>query len=242
MVKNKPQSSQRTQREKKFSGNCRKIEVIVEKGQDMDTTKILVVDDEPDIELLIQQKFAKQLKSKEIEFVFASNGAEALKALYQDQEIHVILTDINMPEMDGLTLLSHLQDFNRIFKSVIISAYGDMSNIRKAMDRGAIDFITKPIDFKDLEATIFNAIEQCLTLKKAMEAQKIHSDLEKELAIASNIQQSVVPHHFDPFPGNKTFEIYGTMIPAKQVGGDFFDFFPLDETRLGFVIAEIIVP
>jgi sigma-B regulation protein RsbU (phosphoserine phosphatase) len=205
----------------------------------MATTKILVVDDEPDIELLIQQKFAKQLKTKEIEFVFASNGSEALKALYQDPEIHVILTDINMPEMDGLVLLSHLQDLNRIFKAVIISAYGDMSNIRKAMTRGATDFITKPIDFKDLEVTIFNAIEQCITLKKSLEAQKLLSDLEKELEIASNIQQSVIPHHFDPFPSNHTFEIYGTMIPAKQIGGDFFDFFPLDQNRLGFVIADV---
>ena len=193
----------------------------------MATTKILVVDDEPDIELLIQQKFAKQLKTKEIEFVFASNGSEALKALYQDPEIHVILTDINMPEMDGLVLLSHLQDLNRIFKAVIISAYGDMSNIRKAMTRGATDFITKPIDFKDLEVTIFNAIEQCITLKKSLEAQKLLSDLEKELEIASNIQQSVIPHHFDPFPSNHTFEIYGTMIPAKQIGGISLIFFLL---------------
>lgn len=205
----------------------------------MATTKILVVDDEPDVELLIQQKFAKQLKAKEIEFVFASNGTEALKVLYQDPEIHVILTDINMPEMDGLVLLSHLQDLNRIYKAVIISAYGDISNIRKAMSRGASDFITKPIDFKDLEVTIFNAIEQCLTLNKAMEAQKTLTDLEKELTIASNIQKSVIPHHFDPFPGNKSFEIYGTMVPATHIGGDFFDFFPLDDSRLAFFIADV---
>jgi sigma-B regulation protein RsbU (phosphoserine phosphatase) len=205
----------------------------------MNTTKILVVDDEPDIELLIRQKFAKQLKSKEIEFIFASNGTEALKALYQDQEIHIILTDINMPEMDGLALLSHLPDLHRIFKTVIISAYGDMSNIRKAMNRGASDFITKPINFGDLEVTIFNAVEQCMTLQKAMEAQKTLLQLERELVIANSIQQSIIPHHFNPFPNVRTFEIYGNMIPATQVGGDFFDFFPLDQERLGFVIGDV---
>lgn len=202
-------------------------------------TKILVVDDEPDIELLIKQKFAKYLKSKELEFIFATNGFEALKTLHQDQDINIILTDINMPEMDGLSLLSHLPELRRVFKAVIISAYGDMTNIRKAMNRGACDFITKPIDFKDLEITIFNAIEQYLTLKRAMEAQSLLSDLEKELTIARGIQQSTIPHNFKPFPDINTFEILGTTIPARQVGGDFFDFFPLDNERLGFVIADV---
>jgi sigma-B regulation protein RsbU (phosphoserine phosphatase) len=206
---------------------------------DEQMTKILVVDDEPDVELLIRQKFAKQLKSKELEFIFASNGSDALKTLHQDKDINIILTDINMPEMDGLVLLSHLPELKRIFKAVIISAYGDMSNIRKAMNRGACDFITKPIDFKDLEITIFNAIEQYLTLKRAMEAQSMLSDLEKELTIAHNIQQSIIPHHFKPFMNNHNFDILGTMIPAKQVGGDFFDFFSIGLDRLGFVIADV---
>jgi sigma-B regulation protein RsbU (phosphoserine phosphatase) len=200
--------------------------------------KILVVDDEPDVELLIRQKFAKQLKSKELEFIFASNGTEALKALHLDKEINVILTDINMPEMDGLVLLSHLPELKRIFKAIIISAYGDLHNIRKAMNRGACDFITKPIDFKDLEITIFNAIEQCLTLKKAVEDQETLSDLEKELAIAYNIQQSIIPHQL-PFPEDTSFEIAGKMVPAKHVGGDFYDYFKLDSEHLGFLIADV---
>lgn len=202
-------------------------------------TKILVVDDEPDIELLIKQKFSKYLKSKELEFIFASNGFEALKALHQNQDINIIVTDINMPEMDGLALLSHLPELKRIFKAIIISAYGDMSNIRKAMNRGACDFITKPIDFKDLEITIFNAIEQCITLKKALEAQTVLTDLEKELTIARNIQQAIIPHNFQPFPHQDKIEILGTMISAKQVGGDFFDFFPMNDHHLGFVIADV---
>lgn len=202
-------------------------------------TKILVVDDEPDLEILMKQKFSKYLKTKELEFIFASNGSEALKTLHQDKDINIILTDINMPEMDGLALLSHLPELKRIFKAVIISAYGDMSNIRKAMNKGACDFITKPIDFKDLEITIFNAIEQYLTLKKASEAQIQLVDLEKELSIAHNIQQAIIPHHFKPFTQSSSFEILGATIPAKQVGGDFFDFFPLDQTRLGFVIADV---
>lgn len=202
-------------------------------------TKILVVDDEEDVELLIRQKFAKHLKTKELEFIFASNGIDALKTLFQNQDVNIILTDINMPEMDGLTLLSHLPELKRIFKAIIISAYGDMSNIRKAMNRGACDFITKPIDFNDLEITIFNAIDQYNSMKRAMEAESKLSDLEKELLIAYKIQQAIIPHNFVPFPNNNRLEIVGKMIPKKEVGGDFFDFFPLDENRLAFVMADV---
>jgi YesN/AraC family two-component response regulator len=116
--------------------------------------KILVVDDELDLELLIRQKFRRQIRDREFEFVFARNGVEALKALHADAQIDLVLADINMPEMDGLTLLEKLDDLNPALRAVIISAYGDMANIRAAMNRGAYDFITKPIDFHDLEITI----------------------------------------------------------------------------------------
>ena len=202
-------------------------------------TKILVVDDEEDVELLIRQKFSKQLKSKELEFIFASNGIEALQTLFKDPEINIILADINMPEMDGLTLLSHLPELKRIFKAIIISAYGDMSNIRKAMNNGACDFITKPIDFKDLEITITNAIEQYTSSQRALEAENRLSDIERELHIAYTIQQSIIPHEFSPFPDNSNFSLLGKMIPAKEVGGDFFDFFRLNDKELGFIIADV---
>lgn len=205
----------------------------------MTATKILVVDDEPDIEELIKQRFAKQVRSHEMDFVFASDGAKALKTLYHDEQIHVVLTDINMPEMDGLALLSHLQGFDRILKTVIISAYGDMSNIRKAMNCGAADFITKPIDFKELETTIVHAVEQCSSLEKTLEGEREFLRLEKEWAIARDMQESVIPRRFDPLPGMSSLDIYGTVLPAPIPGGDFIDFFSLDAHHLGLVIADI---
>ena len=111
--------------------------------------KILVVDDEPDLELLVRQKFRRHIRDKEFEFIFARHGGEALEHLQADPDIELVLTDINMPVMDGLTLLAQLGDLNPYLKAVIISAYGDMENIRTAMNLGAFDFLTKPIDTRE---------------------------------------------------------------------------------------------
>lgn len=201
--------------------------------------KILIVDDEPLLKSIITQKFKQQIKDNELIFIFAANGLDALKKLNEDREIGIVLTDINMPEMDGLTLLSHLVNQNRFYRTVVVSAYSDMANIRTAMNRGASDFITKPINLNDLEITVNKTIEQYEGIKKGMMAQKQVIEMQNELKIASQIQQAFIPHTFDPFPGNKNIEVLGEMLPAQEVGGDFFDFFPIDDEKLGFVIADV---
>src|SRR5436190_23680236 len=116
--------------------------------------KILVVDDGPELEQMVRLKFRKQIKQNEVECVFAKNGQEALDKLVEDSSIDLVMSDINMPVMDGLTLLTRLGSTNRIVKAVIVSAYGDMQNIRTAMNRGAYDFLMKPIDFEDFQTTV----------------------------------------------------------------------------------------
>lgn len=134
--------------------------------------KILVVDDESDLELLIKQKFRQKIREQQYEFVFAVNGKHALEQLDHHPDIMVVLSDINMPEMDGLTLLTKLNEKNLLLKSVVVSAYGDMENIRTAMNRGAFDFITKPVNFEDLELTINKAIAQVNQMKQTLKAIK----------------------------------------------------------------------
>ncbi|MCF8369181.1 MAG: response regulator [Bacteroidales bacterium] len=134
--------------------------------------KILVVDDETDLQILIKQKFRKKIRNNEYEFVFALNGFDALNQLEQHEDVDLVLSDINMPEMDGLTLLSKLSEKHSILKSVIVSAYGDMENIRTAMNRGAFDFITKPVDFTDLELTIEKTLKHVDQLKETLRAIK----------------------------------------------------------------------
>lgn len=135
-------------------------------------TKILVVDDEEDLKVLIKQRFRQKIRQNEYEFVFAENGRHALEQLIEHPDVDVVLSDINMPVMDGLTLLNEIQEQNSLLKSVIVSAYGDMENIRTAMNRGAFDFITKPIDFKDLEITIEKTIVHVAALKRTIQAMK----------------------------------------------------------------------
>ncbi len=141
----------------------------------MRPAKILVVDDELELERLIKQRLRKNIRDKEIELIFARNGKEALEKLQSDRQIDMVLTDINMPEMDGLTLLSKLRDVDENLKAVVISAYGDMKNIRTAMNSGAFDFVTKPINFDDLTITINKTLtyvkEVRETLKQLQQTQ-----------------------------------------------------------------------
>lgn len=134
--------------------------------------KILVVDDEADLETLIKQKFRRSIRENKYEFWFAANGLEALKQIEANPDIEVVLSDINMPEMDGLTLLTKLSEVYPLIKSVIVSAYGDMENIRTAMNRGAFDFITKPIDFTDLTLTVEKTLKHVLHIRETLQAIK----------------------------------------------------------------------
>ncbi|GAB2606078.1 adenylate/guanylate cyclase domain-containing protein [Spirosoma areae] len=134
--------------------------------------RILVVDDETDLELLIKQKFRRQIREKQYDFLFAHDGVEALEVLAQHPDVDMVLTDINMPGMDGLTLLVKLHETNPMLKAVIVSAYGDMDNIRTAMNRGAFDFVTKPVNFEDLELTMQKTMDYVAQIRRTLQAIK----------------------------------------------------------------------
>jgi sigma-B regulation protein RsbU (phosphoserine phosphatase) len=198
--------------------------------------RILIVDDEPDLELLITMNFSNQIDNGEYSFVFAGNGEHALEKLHDDENIEVVLTDINMPKMDGLTLLKNISEQFPLLKTVIVSAYGDMSNIRTALNLGAFDFVTKPIDLQDLEITIDKTVKEAITRRKAVQNESKLSSLSNELSIANRIQSSILP---TVFPEHKKYDLFATMTPAKDVGGDFYDFFMVDNDRMGFVIGDV---
>lgn len=203
--------------------------------------KILVVDDEPDLQMLMMQKFRHKVKSKEYEFLFAENGEEALEMVAKNEDIALILSDINMPKMDGLTLLEELNRFGRDdLRTVIVSAYGDMANIRTAMNRGAYDFVTKPIDFKDLETTMEKTISEIVKFLKSKDLEQQLVSISHDLDLAARIQQKILHQDFPVFPEDTRFDIYADMIAAKYVGGDFYDFFKYDEDNVVFFIGDVV--
>ena len=139
------------------------------------SAKILAVDDEPDFEVLITQRFRRQIRDQEFEFRFAHHGEEALATLSAEPDIDLMLLDINMPVMDGLTLLSELRERQLEVQAIIVSAYGDMTNLRTAMNRGAFDFVTKPVDLSDLEITVRKALANVAKLRE-MDRQRMAAE------------------------------------------------------------------
>ena len=198
--------------------------------------KILVVDDEVDLQPLMLQRMRRDIRAGRYSFVFAHNGIEALDKLNEDDTIDMVLSDINMPQMDGLTLLEQIPTVDPNIKSVIVSAYGDMKNIRTAMNRGAFDFVTKPLDFADLRITIERTLAHLTEWRAALASRDQLVSLQRELDVASKMQKSILPTRF---PKREDFEVFAHMEPARNVGGDFYDIIQLGGGRLGLCIADV---
>jgi adenylate cyclase len=157
--------------------------------------KILVVDDEADLELLVKQKFRRKIRENIYEFIFAQNGEEALVKVKEHPDLDIILSDINMPVMDGLTLLSRLPEANPMLKAVVVSAYGDMQNIRTAMNRGAFDFVVKPVDFEDLDLTMEKTILHVKQLQDTIRAIKENNIL--KMYVDENVLNFMTHQEFE---------------------------------------------
>lgn len=196
------------------------------------TTRILFVDDEADLEPLLQQKFRRQLRDGRFDIAFAHDGVEALDCLVKADQFDLVVTDINMPRMDGLSLLEKLQEKSESPSTIVVSAYGDMSNIRTAMNRGAFDFLIKPIDFADLETTIEKTIRHVETLREARRRQA-----EAEQAFAS-LSRYFWPNLAEQLAGSDSaFDLAGQRREVAALFTDVAEFTKLAESldpdRLG---------
>jgi len=194
--------------------------------------KILVVDDETDLEILIKQKFRKEIRQNEYEFLFAINGNDALLKISEQPDVDIVLSDINMPEMDGLTLLTKLNELSPLIKSVIVSAYGDMENIRIAMNRGAFDFITKPINFLDLSLTMEKTLKHAKVIKETLKAIK-----------ENNILKMYVDENVLNFMGSREYE--SSLMVNETIEGtvmfiDLCGFTKISENNPADVVVSMV--
>lgn len=200
-----------------------------------DSIKILVLDDEEDTKDLFLQEFRHQIEKGIYIFSFSISPDEVLATL-KEKKFDIFITDINIAGVDGITLISQLKDTYPLMKTIVTSAYGDMNTLRAVMRSGAHDFVIKPIDFEDLTVTIENTVKTVLDLKKAAVTAKKLSAISDELGLSAQLQKSILP-------GNSLkqgdVDIWADSIPAAEVGGDFYDFFWLSDTKIGIVMADV---
>ena len=197
---------------------------------------VLIVDDEEDVPVIFRQHLRRDVRQGRYVLHFANSGVQALTCLEANPEIDLVVTDIAMPEMDGLTLLERIGDSGRDLRSVVLSAYGDMRNIRAAMNRGAFDFLVKPVDFDDMRVTIDRSLQNLELWREASASHDELVTLNRDLEIAWRIQNSALPRSFPVYVG---YDIHGRLEPARTVSGDFYDVIRLDGDRLGLVVADV---
>jgi len=195
-------------------------------------TKILVVDDEADLELLIKQKFRRKIREQAYEFLFASNGQEALDRLQEHPDTDIVLSDINMPVMDGLTLLGRLPEASPVTKTVMVSAYGDMQNIRAAMNGGAFDFVCKPVDFNDLELTIEKTASHVQQLRDTMKA------IQENNILRMYVDETVI--NFMARPGFENKLLASETVEATVMFVDICGFTSLSETQPAATVVGLL--
>ncbi len=193
----------------------------------MSVAKILAVDDEPDFELLITQRFRRQIREREFDFRFARHGEEALEALAAEPDIDLMLLDINMPVMDGLTLLARLREQRAEVRTIIVSAYGDMQNLRTAMNRGAFDFVTKPVDLNDLEITVRKTIDDISRLRDIDQRREVAERARSNLARYFSPHFAAMLAERDEPLGAQIFACGGSV--EKYIGDEIFAVFGVPE-------------
>ncbi len=201
--------------------------------------QLLLVDDSEEFITLVEFALQPLIEHGELSLLFARDGIEALELISAHPNIALVMSDISMPHMDGLTLLEQINAYYPHIRTIVISGYNDMHFIRRAMNAGASDYLVKPVSFDDLQQSIMRASARVDIVREALKARDTLKAYESELKIAHEIQQEMLPRRIPAFPERKEFELDGGMLPARHVGGDFYDYMMVDDERLAFVVGDV---
>ena len=197
---------------------------------------VLIVDDESEVPEIFRQHLRRDVRKGLYQLSFAASGSEALALVDTDPDVDLVVTDINMPGMDGLSLLRALKERRKDLRAIVLSAYGDLGNIRTAMNLGAFDFIVKPMDFDDMRQTMTRSLEDLAAWREAQASKNRLQALDRDLEIAWRVQNTALPKSFPAYPN---LECAGSLEPARQVSGDFYDVIRLGDDRLGLAVADV---
>ena len=197
---------------------------------------VLIVDDESEVPEIFRQHLRRDVRQGLYRLSFAASGNEALALIDVDPDVDLVVTDINMPGMDGLSLLRALKQKEKDLHTLVLSAYGDMGNIRTAMNLGAFDFLVKPMDFDDMRQTMTRSLTDLAARREAQASKDRLQALDRQLEIAWRVQNAALPKTFPAYPN---LESAGSLVPARQVSGDFYDVIRLGDDRLGLTVADV---
>lgn len=199
-------------------------------------TRALIIDDDPHAEILFRDFFGRMGVDASINCAFAHSDADAMAVIQSGAEFDVALIAVDREPISGLSLFHQLKDRTFRVPRIALSSGDDIGLIRQAMNEGAVDFMVKPMSFDDFEATLLRIIETVERRRKNWRDSADLSALKKEIDIAADIQQRILPTQF---PKVDDYEISAYMRPARVMGGDFFDVFQCDNGDIGFVVADV---
>lgn len=199
--------------------------------------KVLVIDDDDATKGLLQgAEVFLGADGLAITFVYASHDEQALGILKDDGDFDLALVNIDSSKITGIGLFKRLEGVRLRIPRVAMTSGQDLQSIRRAMNEGAADFLIKPLSFDDLQTTINRVHDDTERRRHAWKTEAQLAALRKELDIAGNIQQAILPNIFAEHPG---LDVYAEVRPARDMSGDFYDFFDISEHEHFLVIADV---
>ena len=213
-----------------------KLQSCIDIGSSHLNIKILVVGDDFELQTLLSQKLRCRIDHGDWTLVFADNIEEALDRIVNDPEIGVVLSEIDIPKSNGISLLDALSETTFYISIIIVSFCNDMDYVRSVMNRGAFDLLTRPIDWSDLEAVIDRAIRRSRDMRDTLVRRNRRVALVRELELTRSLQLSILPK---ALPASVLFDLQGSVPQTEDPSSDSYDVYELEDGGLGLVTINV---